>query len=655
MSVLAETCALPEFAEPLGAAPRYGVSDEARREQLIDVVRAAWSAQEADRSAVEDEMQDYLTTLAFTAVIPLVIAVLFLLCCWPTCFIGRCCAHRCWKPHYGTYSTSKKMHAVAAYAVVFCIVLVMIILSALAASNVGHDARRTVCAVHEVALDVSNELGTTVAAVAGSIANMHRVAVSVAHALVDLSSLTVQITTAMGGACTATNNALASVNIINSIVPAGMRPAAYNSASEMLTSATSGFCDLSGLSTGAESAQRGLQDFARVLESGEDISHSAELIMNQTNDATHELDVALSEQFYPLVFETLAPLLDNLWLLVCALAMLVLLFSLCGTGCLQARHSPRACSTNQCGVQCLGCSWVCGTILVVPYLVLCALLLPVAGGLSDAVTLVRTFPNDPTAILGADLCNVTSNDNYTVNLCSVIESCNEPNSSIVEAFMGTNPFDEASARREAESIMAELVDVQTENARFNESNHNVSLSIIEFGTLSAASFGMPPGSPHVESINTELSYISGNLTIATNTAAQVLAQSAVVMSEMANLVVAAVDLAAELANVFNSIGCEIFPRSIETLTEPVGHLAEVGIGGLATTSALIATALALLALPAIIMQIRLGEVGREPGCPPCCHCCKCCCPAAKPAGEVKAVNVMKQEVQADTSAGTIGI
>jgi len=49
--------------------------------------------------------------------------------------------------------------------------------------------------------------------------------------------------------------------------------------------------------------------------------------------------------------------------------------------------------------------------------------------------------------------------------------------------------------------------------------------------------------------------------------------------------------------------------------------------------------------PSILLQIRFGDVGREPGCPTCCRCR--CCGDAVPRGMTRAVKIDAMGVQTD--------
>ena len=84
---------------------------------------------------------------------------------------------------------------------------------------------------------------------------------------------------------------------------------------------------------------------------------------------------------------------------------------------------------------------------------------------------------------------------------------------------------------------------------------------------------------------------------------------------------------------------------------PFNRFWEVGIGGLGFACGYVGLALALLCAPAILLQIRLGDVGREPGCP---SCCRCCCGSATPRGAKKALQVDGVSVRVD-SANLIGV
>ena len=187
---------------------------------------------------------------------------------WPILWIGRCCAHKCWKPHYGHYSTHKKRNAFQCYALLWVLIALAILFSGLAGAHGANEMRRTACAVDAMAANVTvmiNRTGTMAETLVSSFVRLHG-NVRNDHGLA--SSLHTLVGPQMAIACSGLTGATASATAVVDLATTASAtiPAAMTSAQAQMADSTSLVCNTEGYLASIQDAENKLGSVASRLD-----------------------------------------------------------------------------------------------------------------------------------------------------------------------------------------------------------------------------------------------------------------------------------------------------------------------------------------------------------------------------------------------------
>lgn len=663
-SELTEVCTSGLYSEGVPFSLHYGILSGGRADRLEDLYSlmhiAIASATGSSSFSPTDEFNEaataYTTSIVPYFAVPTVLAALLALM-WPCLWISRCCAHRCCKPKYG-YSTSDKRWAFCGYLTCWVLVFACIVLACLSGAEGAHEMRRAACAVNEAAANVSTLMETTVTAVGATASSVGGLAGGLSSALGNVSALAAQLDGPLVSACGAIVGAEQATNAIAaSVPPGGSPPAAFDAARAMMSTARGAACDLSALSGSVGSARDALSAFRGTADAFGASAAAAEDAVRSIQTSFGSADAELSTAIYPILWEGVGVAIDVSGVALAALALALLVLACPGAWCLCQRHSVRACSLNQCGVQCTGCAWVLSSLVAVIYLLLSACLLPAAAGLADATAALQLLPTSPELVLGASACNLSTSAG-SVNLCAALAACDSTSGqNLTQVLLGQlagggGGFDVSYATAQEGALSTRLSEVQSQVDAMSASQTNLQAAQGDLGGISAADFGAPDGSAAHDEITTQLGYVSANLSIAIGVVGPAVTTAQTLVRSLAGVQQSVSRLVSSLTALMGAGSCTFFPSMWRQILAPCQRVFERGLGGLGIAMGLIGITLAASIVPAIIMQIRLGEVGREPGCP---ARCRCCCGKVVPRGAKRAIKVDGAEVTADAGNELVGV
>ena len=653
--MLTEACADLGAGGSSGSSVRYFQIAGGRRAHILDLVQSYLEVLTGDAGNDSVELNvainEYASALAPFAV-PLILGIVFALIVCPILWIGRCCAHRCWSPRYGKASTRKQRSALGCYLCLWVAVAIAIVLGSLAGVEIASEARRTACAIDGAIDSLAGLVGNTSTSIASIDDTSALISTDVTLAVDQVASLTTLL--ADGGtlseSCSAIRGAQASASAIDAIVATvsgAQSPSSFTQVQSQLTSAESSACELSGFAGEMTAASTQLASISASL-GGNDFGSMRQSLTGVANDID-SLSTSFGDVAHPMLWDQFGPLMDLSGLLVLSVAVICLLLSLLGALCLGSRHKAgTCCTTNNIGVQAVGCSWVTASILVILYFLLSGVLLPASAVVADAVFVLQRLPQEPESILPTSFCN-RSIGVGSVSMCDML-SCGGAGSSLADLALaqvgsgiGEAIFNEHAASIQSSRTIkgARLADVQASSDQLAGASTNLA-------SLSASSFNVPSGAA-ATAVDGELAFLVGNVTLASTAISSAIAPLTSLSTTLGSLHDHVSSLSSAVADLIAGTPCT-FSEMWDSILQPIRLMFEVGVSGLAFATCLTALLLAMWIVPSILLQIRYGDVGREPGCPRGLRCC-CCVKAHGPARAVKVDAKNAVMVESSTTVG----
>jgi hypothetical protein len=629
-------------AEPSSSA---AIASSAASERLRTIVRIAaekaLASEALDTGEFRSAVRAYIEA-NWSLTVPVFAAAAFALVC-PILWISRCCAHRCCQPHYGKYSTRKKATALCFYVFLWLAVGASVALAGVAGADGVREARATVCALDELARYVTARVDDTLAAVDALDAIVGTLSSNVSDAQAGTQALLALTSTSAdaSGACAALTDARAEATaIVNS---SSHVPPAFASARSQLQSGTRVACGLAWIrspisqAAGSLAAVDGLLRAARLS--------SVRPALESVNSSLSALSSAdLADATYEPLFGTWRRVSEWGGVALHALALLALFVSACAACAIRRRFRPRpSCTLNCVGMHAVGVCWVFASCVVPLSLLLAGLLLPAAESMRDATVLLRALPTQPASVLGNTVC-----DGWRVSGvrgCSLLSACSSPDGSLSTVVLPPHANLSASAVRErASELRADAALARSRTEALTADLAMLTNASRLVSSLHADDFGVSMGSDTAHEIDEHLGGIVAYASTAVGTLSPLGAPYDALVDSMGPLSATLDELAVSIDGLHSATACELstalWGRVLGAFSGVVGR----GVVPLGYATLAAACTLAAWIWPSILLQIRHGNVGREPGCPSVCRCR--CCGEAKPRGVTRAVYLEKLAVQA---------
>ena len=632
---------------------------------IINKDNAILGGGSVDDAAIRAAAQEYGTAL-WPQLLPVAVAVAFALIMWPILWIGRCCAHKCWKPHYGHYSTHKKRNAFQCYALLWVLIALAILFSGLAGAHGANEMRRTACAVDAMAANVTvmiNRTGTMAETLVSSFVRLHG-NVRNDHGLA--SSLHTLVGPQMAIACSGLTGATASATAVVDLATTASAtiPAAMTSAQAQMADSTSLVCNTEGYLASIQDAENKLGSVASRLDAilpdlGLLSSLSWQSMQSELTGARERVAASMTQALWEP-----SPTLHNLsGIILFGIVIIVMVLSLLGVCCLCRRHSTKTCSGTTCGIQCVGFMWVITSILVVLHLTGAGLLMFASVAFGDATTLLRALPLDPEGLLGPAACAnwtfLAVPYGQSIRVCEALSTCAAGDSSLAELALSSMGH-ATDGGLDTSYLIEQASMLRTSNAtavlnQLTSGATALSDTTTEFSGLTPESFGVSDSSSAAyTAIASELALITANLTLASTaiTAVRTPAER-LSLNLQQDLAPTAEETANALSALLSGTSCGELFSLYESILEPLSRFIAAGLGAIGLAMLFASVLLALWIGPSILLQIRYGEVGREPGCPKMLRCC--CKSEARPKGAKKAIKADAVSVQVSANIAPVGV
>ena len=642
----------------------FAIGRDPRASQLLDLIGAASSGNAFD--TIPAQIQEYAMRAMLPFFLPgVALAIFFAVCCWPTLWIGRCCAHKCWAPRYGVVSTRKQKFAFCRFACLWVLVAMAIALAGVAGGEIVYDTRRIVCAA-EGLLSSASRMASSIASAVDSLQDGIDSLDDSVTATRDAASA-LRTTLAAGGeaaACcgyvTAASDAAAA--IAAAAPPSSPMPASFTSAQAELSQASTGtVCDLApfeasldGTVGTLDALSARLGDAAATGTSEGHLAPLSDMLYGLVGQLGASRD-AMGEVAMAALWTSYGALANSSGVLTDVFAILCLLVSLLGVCCLRCRRRPGCCTLNQIGVQTVGVAWVSASFAVVAYFLVSAGLLVAAAVGSDASVVLRDLPHSPSASLGPAVCgNISLGATASLSPCDALSTCfsaqQQPGAgapSLAGALtgLGLAELDAGYLSGLVDQTASTSTSMSTSVSGLSAGEAQLATATTDASGLTPEDFGVASASAdEYASMQRLLVHLSGNLTAAADALVPAVAAAGQLNASLPSLGVGIGGLSARLTALHKASECGWLASDWSMLLAALTRAFEVGIASLAFSCGYTALLLALWIGTSIVMQIRYGDVGRGPGCP---SMCRCCCPAGVARSTTRAAKVEMMSVRPD--------
>jgi len=340
-----------------------------------------------DTAALQTEGVSYATsTLAFTLIPGIVVAVLVLLC-WLPCWISRCCAHRCCKPSAKGPSKRSTLGCTCCFAFAYVACLATGIVGWLAMPNSSVAAHWSLCQSNQKFLQGATYFDQ----LSGNLTLLYDVTLATDAALSNVSSGLSCAGTWATDTCNQVDAVQSQIVTLGTLIPDTTDPT-YTTLKTYVDVAA-GYCVMirQELLPPLDDIQAIIDDTSVLLtdngvyfkDVGEILSSISETLRSLVNRLTDVADfvneygtpamAAAGALLFvgPVAFHTLAAL---------------------GLICVARSENRAAGCANGCGVQLLGCAWVWDTLACFGYFLLGSLFLTIGAVVYDLCFALQHLP-----------------------------------------------------------------------------------------------------------------------------------------------------------------------------------------------------------------------------------------------------------------------